>query len=114
MGSHVNPIVANLFMEWFERAALDTFVFEIRLWKRYVDDTTVIISDSLLEEFTREEESDGGIAMLDTKICKDITGTLSFTVYRKPTHTDQYLQFESNQPLHHKLGVIRTLYHCAN
>ncbi len=39
---------------------------------------------------------------------------MTFLVYRKPTHTDQYLQLCSNQPLQHKLGVIRTLAHqCA-
>ncbi len=73
MGSPVSPIVANLFMEWFEGQALNTFMYEIKLWKRYVDDTMVILSDALLEEFTahindvhpaiqftREEEAEGG------------------------------------------------------
>ena len=51
--------------------------------------------------------------MLDVKTHRGEEGRLSFTVYRKPTHTDQYLQFTSNQPLQHKLGVIRTLHHRA-
>ena len=51
--------------------------------------------------------------MLDTTIIRSEEGTLSFEVYRKPTSTDQYLDFQSHQPLQHKLGVIRTLSHRA-
>ena len=124
MGSPVSPTVANLFMEWFEETAIHTFMYEITIWRRYVDDTMVALCDSLLEDFTnhinsidpaikftREEEVDGRIAMLDANISRRDNGSLSFTVYWKPTHTDQYLQFASNQPLQHKLGVIRTLHH---
>ena len=133
MGSPVSPIVANLFMEWFEEHAIETFPYEITFWRRYVDDTLVALCDSLVEpltthinsidpsiKFTREEEDEHhSLAMLDTITTRSSQGQLSFTVYRKPTHTDQYLQFSSNQPLQHKLGVIRTLYHrcqtiCSN
>ena len=123
MGSSVSPIVANLFMEWFEENAINTFMYEISLWKRYVEDTIVALDDSLLEDFTNhinaihpsikftwEEEENNTIPMLDAKTTRDTAGRLSFTVFRKPTHTDQ-LQFASNQPLNHKLGVIRTLRH---
>ena len=124
MGSPVSPIVANLFMEWFEEQAIHKFKYEITIWRRYVDDTMVAICEDLIEDFTqhinnihpaikftREEESENTIPMLDTKITRSQDGKLSFSVYRKPTHTDQYLQFNSNQPLQHKLGVIKTLVH---
>ena len=32
MGSPVSPIVANLFMEWFEEHAINTFKYEITIW----------------------------------------------------------------------------------
>ena len=109
-------------MEWFEERALQTFPYEITLWRRYVDDTLVALSDALLEEFTahinqihpsikftREEEQNLSIAVLDTRITRSPQGTLSFTVHRKATHTDQYLQFNSNQPLQHKLGTLEFL-----
>ncbi len=54
MGSPVSPIVTNIFMHWFEETSLDTFPYEITLWKQYVDDTIVLLMDELLEDFTAQ------------------------------------------------------------
>ena len=35
-------------------------------------------------------------------------------VYKKPTHTGQYTNFHSNQPLHIKLSTVKTLARGAN
>ncbi|XP_072033202.1 uncharacterized protein [Amphiura filiformis] len=126
MGSPVSPITANAFMEHFEEKALSSFRNPPRFWGRYVDDTMVVIKKTDVHDFTKhinsvhdaikftvEEESDNCIPMLDTMITRNPNGCLSFGVYRKPTHTDQYLDFASHQPLEHKLGVIRTLTHRA-
>ena len=59
-------------------------------------------------KFTHEEETNGSIPFLDTLIVR--TGDrVKLKVYRKKTHTNQYLSFHSHHPLHHKLGVVRTL-----
>ena len=99
MGSPVSPIVANLFMEDLENKALATSSHPPSLWKRFVDDTFIIIKkshkDSLLKhlnsidnyiKFTCEESrEDGSIPFLDILIIPEKEGRLTTTVYRKPT-----------------------------
>ena len=51
--------------------------------------------------------------MLDTLIHRGNDGVLYTTVYRKPTHTDQYLDASSHHPLQQKLGVLSTLFRRA-
>ncbi|XP_066263270.1 uncharacterized protein [Branchiostoma lanceolatum] len=127
MGSPVSPIVANLFMEHFEEVAISTAPNPPKFWGRFVDDTFVIQRKDKIEEFTThinninraikftiERETDGKLPMLDTMIHRRPDGTLYATVYRKPTHTDLYLNFASHHPLQHKIGVVRTLTDRAN
>ena len=47
---------------------------------------------------------------MGTLTCKQEDGNLKLKEYHKATHIDQYLNFRSNQPLQHKLAVVRTLH----
>ena len=122
MGSLVSPIVANLYMEHFEQKALSSSPHLPRFWCRFVDDTFVIHKEvnknDLLQhinsvdpaiKFTVEDnKEDGSIPFLDTIVKPEVDGGLSITVYRKPTHTDQYLQWDSHHSHSAKFSVINT------
>ena len=56
-----------------------------------------------------EEESDGRLAFLDVQLKRSEDGTVSTSVYRKATHTNQYLVFESHHPVAHKVAVVKIL-----
>ena len=59
--------------------------------------------------FTMEAENDNTIPFLDTLVIKDSEGRLTTSVYRKPTHTDQYLSYDSHYPQSVKHGVVKCL-----
>ena len=127
MGSSISPIVANLFMENFEMRALQPSPNPPLLWKRFVDDTFVILKKAHKEEFlthinsvdsniqfTSEEPGpEGSLPFLDILITPDEEGRLETSVYRKPTHMDQCLQWDSHHPISSKYSVVGTLYHRA-
>ena len=123
MGSPVSFTVANLVVEEIEQKALSTFESPPRFWKRYVDDTLTVLHKDTINifhehlnsinphiQFTVEVESDRTLPFLDVLIRRDVDGCISTSVYRKPTHTDKYLDFSSHHPLQHKVSVIRTLF----
>ena len=97
----VSHIVANLYVEHFERKALSTATTP-KLWMRYVDDTLVIQQEEHKQifldhinrldpaiKFTVESnQQDGAIPFLDTIVKPEADNTLSLTLYGKPTHTD--------------------------
>ena len=123
MGSPLSPIVANLYMETFEKRALDTSAQKPNLWIRYVDDVFAIWphGDQALDEFlthlnsqhpaiqfTMEKEEDQKIAFLDVQVERrgDSATTL---VFRKKTHTNQYINYNSHHHNRTKSGVIQCL-----
>ena len=73
-----------------------------------------INSVDLAIKFTVEDnKEDGAIPFLDTTVKPEADGKLSIIVYRKPTNTDQYLQWDSHHHLSAKYSVIYTLTHRA-
>ena len=51
MGSPVSAVIANLYMESFEEQAITTSSFELRIWKRYLDDTFTILDRENVDNF---------------------------------------------------------------
>ncbi len=56
------------------------------------------------------ELEDGSLPFLDARLTQRDGGSLDVTVYRKPTHTDRYLHFNSHHPLSAKRAAVRSLF----
>ena len=127
MGSPLSPIIANLYIEAFEKQAISTAPHPPTFWRRFVDDTFVIIQktqeDSFFQhlnsidekiQFTKEaSRGDGSMPFSDTLVTINEDGSLNTKVYRKPTHTDLYLQWDSHHSIAAKYSVINTIHHRA-
>ena len=60
-----------------------------------------------------KEEQNLSLPFLDVLVARH-DKTLRTQVYRKPTHTDRYLHFDSHHPQHQKLAVTKTQHDRAN
>jgi hypothetical protein len=56
-----------------------------------------------------EVEDKGSLPFLDVRVTKRPDGSLAHQVYRKKTHTEQYLHVNSHHHPAQKLGVLNTL-----
>ena len=91
--------------------------------KRYVDDILDVMkmgqmkrltdhlnfiekTGSKIMQFTVEEEVQGSIPFLNLLITRQVQWNLKLPVYRKQTHKDQYLNFQSHHPTQHKESTV--------
>ena len=105
MGSPIGPV-----MEEIEETAIATAPHPPKWWFRYVDDSYTCLKKDQMDEFHQhlnsinpyiqfalelEDTQEKGLPFLDTIITRRGT-QLEVNVYRKPTHTDRYLDFNSH------------------
>ena len=64
-------------------------------------------------QFTVEPTQQGSLPFLDTLVTIQPDNTFNTSVYRKPTHTDQYLHWDSNHHITAKQSFFNTLAHRA-
>jgi hypothetical protein len=125
MGSQLGPILANIFVGFYE-AKLFSMVSKPLVYTRYVDDTFAVFVDehhrarfeSYLNnlhpclKFTSEIEVNRSIAFLDVLIHKR-QGAFLTQVFRKPTFTGEYTKWRSFCDVKRKINLIKNLTHRA-
>ena len=132
IGKSISKPLAGIYMHWFEKAyvfnADNQFRDNISFWKRQVDDIFFVWKGSKEDlelfvwrlngveyrvQFTLELEKEGFLPFLDVGLMKT-GGKLVTRIYRKPTHTQQYINWNSNHPKNMLLGVLKGLIHRAH
>ena len=121
MGSPLGPVIVGIFMVDLEGNVIPKLSTHMTKWKRYVDDTVTCIKSSSINyvqsvlnsfhksiTFTFEEEEDNKIPFLDVLILRN-GSSIETTVYRKFTHNDVYLHWDSFSPNSWKVGSLKTL-----
>nr|VZI11448.1 unnamed protein product [Spirometra erinaceieuropaei] len=129
IGSTVSGLVVELVPQELEKIAF--LQHEPVFWRRYVDDTFVIVKKDMLQhfhsllnavfhdiKFTREEEQAQWLLFLDVLVRRNHNGELEMTVHKKTMRTTQLLSFHSNHPVVHKRSCVKTLFkrtqtHCS-
>ena len=122
MGSPVSHVIANIYVEYFESLAIPTSPTLIRWCLRYVDDVHSATRKDQANKFQEHLNSidphikftiklpgTDGLPFLDTMIIPT-PNSIESIFYRKPTHTDRYLDYNSNHPISANY-FIHTLIH---
>ena len=117
MGSSFGPTLANAFLchfekEWLSECPVEfwwhfcfvTFNSYLQLLK-FVDYMNHQHSNI---KFTFEVEKNNNFSFLDVKICKE-NNKFTTSVFRKPTFSGVFTNFDSFIPISYKHGLVNTL-----
>ena len=126
IGSPISPLIANIFMEEFEVKALNSIPYPLHFGSgllmtplsstrqntvRTYFSTSTTRTHTYNSQWNQHNKAHFHFWTLLSTIEPD--NTFSTTVYRKPTHTDQYLHWDSNHHITAKQSVLNTLAHRA-
>ena len=119
MGASLGPVLANIIMTEMERCVVDELIDngKIKFYSRYVDDTLLLVKpedvDEILHkfnsfhrslEFTVDKFDDCVPHFLDLEIHPD-----GISIYRKETHTAEFVHYDSFIKWNNKIAWIRSL-----
>eukprot|EP00111_Clytia_hemisphaerica_P020238 TCONS_00059660-protein len=119
MGSSLGPVLANLIMTELEEKVVRPLITKgtLKFYGRYVDDTLLAIKPKDVKKvhkafekfdknlkFTVDEFKNETPHFLDIDMPTD-----EFQVYRKPTNTGLYVNFDSFVPWQHRISWFRSL-----
>ncbi len=129
MGSHLSPVLANIFMEELESSILRVLPIQPKIYVCFVDDIFIIFNseqcnlDNLLYLFnnyhqdinlTCEHESDCQLPFLDLLVRQmDLSAhpeqrSIDLSIWRKPTHSHHFLHYQLSHPLELKRNGLRS------
>ncbi|XP_050306328.1 uncharacterized protein LOC126743334 [Anthonomus grandis grandis] len=126
MGSCLSPLLSEIFMSNLEerivKGRFGEFLIE---YKRYVDDIFIVWNGQKEDltnflrfvnslhpkiSFTIEEEQNGKLPFLDLLI-ERLNNKLIFEIYRKPTTTDNVIQYASISPYPYKFASFNSFFY---
>ena len=119
IGSPLTPVLNNIVMTELEKTVVRKLTTSamIKFYCRYVGDTFLLVEPVDIQHihnlfhkfdknlrFTVDYFENEAPHFLDIKICPP-----GLTIYRKNTHTGQYINFESYTPWNYKISWIQSL-----
>lgn len=133
MGSPLAPLLAEIFLQDFEEKHLHSFKEKgIIYWRRYVDDTFVLLDakvspDYICDELSKchssikftcgkdnvEDSVTKSLAFLDVLIRKEVGMKFQTTIYRKPTYSGLMTKWDSFVPKSYKRSAISSMVYRA-
>ena len=126
MGGPLGPTFANFFLGHIERTLFNDIDCAPKMYYRYMDDVFAVFESETQKQaflehlnrqhpslkFTVEDASSNVLPFLDAQVSLSNDG-FSTTVYRKPTHTNVFLNFNAIAPTNWKFGLIFGALHRA-